>query len=114
MVNLGKGFRSAGVPSFVTSLWSINDCATASIVDQFYSRLENENISNALRLAKLDYLSKADKLTAHPYYWSGLIFSGNKNVFSAGSGFTKWQFMLVVGIGVVLLLLLKLGKIKNN
>jgi len=104
VINLGKGFRSAGVPSFVTSLWSINDCATASIVDHFYSQLNNENLSSALRLAKLDYLSSADKLTAHPYYWSGLVFSGNKDVFTKASSNIPWKYISIGMLGIFLVL----------
>ena len=32
----------------------------------------------ALRLAKLDYLKTADHLTAHPYFWGGVILAGER------------------------------------
>jgi hypothetical protein len=83
MINLGRGFRSAGVSSIITSLWSLNDCTTSLIIDKFYSNLTDMGISQSLRLAKMTYLAEANKQKAHPYYWSGLIFSGNSKVFQS-------------------------------
>ena len=82
VIHLGKAFRAAGVSSLITSLWSINDCATADIVGNFYGHLGKENISTALRRAKLDYLKDSNKLLAHPHFWAGLTFSGNAEVLS--------------------------------
>jgi len=85
VIHLGKAFRAAGVSSLITSLWSINDCATADIVGNFYGHLGKENISTALRTAKLDYLKDSNKLLAHPHFWAGLTFSGNAEVLSKDS-----------------------------
>lgn len=112
VINLGKGFRSAGVKSLITSLWSINDCATSTIVGDFYKHLSSkEDISSALRLAKLDYLESADKRTAHPYYWAGLVFTGNTDALaSPGVSSTKLYIFLMVGIIGLLLFLLSRRK----
>ena len=86
MINLGNGFRNAGVSSLITSLWSINDCSTSEILSSFYSELPNMSISESLNNAKIEYLNSADKISAHPYYWASLVFSGDTNVFTGKSG----------------------------
>ncbi len=90
VIHLGKAFRSAGVSSLVTSLWSINDCATADIVGNFYSQLDKSNISSALRTAKLDYLENSNKLMAHPHFWAGLTFSGNADAITTSQSFSEF------------------------
>ena len=68
-MSLAKGFTQAGVPSVVTSLWSVDDCATSDIMVQFYKYIkEGQAKSEALRNAKLTYLQTNDKIHAHPFY----------------------------------------------
>jgi len=111
VIHLGKGFVSAGVGSLVNTLWAINDCATEKIITGFYSHLKEQNISKALQKAKIDYIDGADKLTAHPYYWSALIFSGNKEVF-VSSGISK--LWLALAFSVLFLLIMYLFKKNTN
>ncbi len=81
VMHLGRGFRKAGVHSIIHSLWTLNDCTTAELIGSFYTRLKQKNIASSLQESKIQYLSQADNQTAHPYYWAGLIFSGNSDVF---------------------------------
>ena len=68
-MSLAKGFTQAGVPSIVTSLWAVDDCATSNMMIQFYKHLkEGESKDEALRNAKLTYLQTSDKIHAHPFY----------------------------------------------
>lgn len=107
VMHLGKGFISAGVPSLVNTLWSINDCATEKVVTQFYGQIEESNLSQALQKAKIKYLEGADKLTAHPYYWSGLIFSGNKEVFMQSRSSNLYIIFGLVSLLILGLLLFR-------
>lgn len=78
LMSLSRGFTYAGIPSQVTSLWSINESSTKDIVISFYNYLsQGKNKSEALRLAKIDYLEMASIRQSSPYYWAGLIQLGN-------------------------------------
>jgi len=102
VIHLGKAFRAAGVSSLVTSLWSINDCATSNIVGKFYAGLKNKHISSALRNAKLDYLTEANKLMAHPHFWAGLTFSGNTNALRKTNAFNNYLPYLAACLAIIL------------
>ncbi|MCR9287584.1 MAG: CHAT domain-containing protein [Bacteroidetes bacterium] len=105
--SLARGFLHAGCPSLVTSLWSVDDCATSDIMIRFYEHLKEGNTKNkALQLAKLEYLKEADKLHQHPYYWSAFIQIGNPIALDFVG--LNWTFIFVgLGILIVLFFLLK-------
>jgi len=90
VVSAGYAFTYAGVPAVVTSLWSVNDQTTAAIMQSFYQNLAaGMRKDEALRAAKLGYLSKATNLSAHPSLWSAFILTGNCSPIEYVSGF-KW------------------------
>lgn len=98
VMSLAKGFIQAGVPSVVTSLWSVDDCATSDIMIQFYKYLrEGQTKSEALRNAKLLYLQTKDKIHAHPFYWGAFVQYGNTNSLEYMSEEKYWALILFVG-----------------
>jgi len=75
---LTRAFLYAGVPTVVTTLWSIDDPASAGLMETFYQRLhEGATPSAALRAAQLDVLRRPD--WRHPYYWAAFTMTGNPN-----------------------------------
>ncbi|MEO0339782.1 MAG: CHAT domain-containing protein, partial [Bacteroidota bacterium] len=73
-----RGFILAGVPSTLTTLWSVDDCSTSNLMQQFYQYLQSGmSKPKALRQAKLDHLEQASIVDTHPYYWAAFIQSGN-------------------------------------
>jgi CHAT domain-containing protein len=68
MVGLMYNFFKSGTDNIVSSLWSVNDYATAQLMEQFYRGM-------AVRLSPQQSLSRAKNViigssNAHPYYWS--------------------------------------------
>ncbi len=103
LMSLSRGFLCAGAASTVMSLWSVDDCATSDLMVSFYEGLKaGENKSTALKNAKLTYLSQADKLHQHPYFWAPFVLSGNINSIELASSTS--QNILYLG-GAVLFLL---------
>lgn len=103
VMSLSKGFIHAGVPSTVTSLWSVDDCATSTIMTKFYKYLEKGmRKDKALQEARLEYLAEADKVFQHPYYWGAFVHVGNPVALSSGNG-SSWRFVAALGIGFILL-----------
>ena len=80
VMSLNRGFTYAGAKSLISSLWSVNDRATARIFKTFYTQLKaGKSKAQALHQAKLAYLSSTDLPDEEksPYYWAGFIHYGD-------------------------------------
>jgi CHAT domain-containing protein len=74
MVGLERAFIRAGSPSLLTTLWPVDDAATAALMEQFYTHLRaGVSKAEALRLAQL----KTRTEHPHPYYWAGFVLVGD-------------------------------------
>lgn len=78
IISLARGFMYAGVPSVVMSLWEVDDYSATEIVKIFYKNLKKGySKSKALRKAREKYLSEANQLRSHPYFWCSLVILGD-------------------------------------
>ncbi len=80
VMSLSRAFAYAGCPNIITSLWKADDQATAYLANRVHGYLEDGlAIADAVRRAKLDYLSDASihPRMKHPSYWAHLVFIGN-------------------------------------
>jgi tetratricopeptide (TPR) repeat protein len=76
--SLARGFSALGVPSVLTTLWSVQNDATYRLTDNFYSYLDQGLPKDvALQRAKQDWLASAPGATQLPNYWAGLILIGD-------------------------------------
>ena len=83
VMSLARGFIHAGCASVVMSLWSVDDCATSEIMNDFYQHLNaGESKSKAIQYAKLNFIDSAKKAQQHPYYWASFIQIGDNNPLS--------------------------------
>ncbi len=70
---LERAFFRAGAHNLLTSMWSVDDEATAILMNTFYKQLrQGTPKAEALRAAQLDMIQKG----YHPYYWAGFSFAG--------------------------------------
>lgn len=67
----------AGVKSALASLWNINDEATVPLIEEFYTQLEQPNVTKAEALQKAQLKMIADLEYSHPAVWSPFILIGN-------------------------------------
>ena len=73
LIGLARGFFSAGAPSLLLSLWTVDDEATAELMASFYKLLLAGNApAAALRAAQLEQLKKQP----HPFFWSPFMIVG--------------------------------------
>lgn len=73
LLGLASAFLSAGAPSLLLSLWTVDDEATARLMKSFYERLRaGTSPASALQQAQLEQL----KTEAHPYFWSPFVLVG--------------------------------------
>ncbi|HLK65798.1 MAG TPA: CHAT domain-containing tetratricopeptide repeat protein [Bryobacteraceae bacterium] len=75
--NFSRAFLAAGARSTVTTLWRVEDRATADFMQIFYQHLAGgETKSEALREAKLSFLNEGGP-HAHPRFWAAFVLSGD-------------------------------------
>jgi CHAT domain-containing protein len=97
--NLARGFRYAGCPTLISSLWRIDDRSTALIVKGFYQQLAvGKNLDDALRQSKNQYINNADEFLAHPRYWAGTLLIGETAPIMLKERKPQWLFWLVFTI----------------
>lgn len=74
VIGLSRAFLSAGVPSIIVSLWSVNDISTAFLMTQFYQNWQGGKMdkAQALRQAMLATLQKYPS----PSNWAGFTLIG--------------------------------------
>lgn len=76
--SLARGFVALGVPSILTTLWSVENRATYGLTDLFYQYIaEGLPKDVALQRAKQTWLQTADGAAQSPNRWAGLILVGD-------------------------------------
>lgn len=73
IIGLNRAFIYAGAPSIISTLWRVNDAASAMIVKRFYRSYKNNDLAESLRLAQM----AAKEYYPHPAYWAGFGLTGD-------------------------------------
>ena len=75
-MGLTRGFMYSGAPRVVTSLWKVDDAATAELMKYFYEAMlkDNETPAAALRTAQLRLWQT--RRWHSPSNWSAFILQG--------------------------------------
>ncbi|MET0463005.1 MAG: CHAT domain-containing protein, partial [Chitinophagaceae bacterium] len=102
MISLAHAFNYAGSESMVTGLWMIDEKASTLLMESFYANLlKGMDKDEALRQAKLNYLSSAKGRMLAPPYWAGLVLMGDTAPIVVEKRSTAWIWLIG---GAVLLL----------
>jgi CHAT domain-containing protein len=105
MISLAHAFTYAGSESILTSLWKIDEQSSAQILTLFYDNIaDGIPRDEALRQAKLSYLSTAKGRTLAPLYWGGLILMGDPNPLVLDTTNYSWYWIGAVALIVLVLL----------
>jgi CHAT domain-containing protein len=73
LVGLVRGFLAAGAPTVLSTLWTVDDSTTASLMRTFYARLlAGRPAREALREAQV--LLREEH--PHPYHWAPFVLHG--------------------------------------
>jgi CHAT domain-containing protein len=76
LIALSTGFRAAGASAVISSLWRVDDQATARFFPPMYrSLLAGKSRAEALRSAKLELLAQPQ--TQHPFFWAAFTLLGD-------------------------------------
>ncbi|MFD2933309.1 CHAT domain-containing protein [Spirosoma flavum] len=94
--SLARGFAALGVPSVLTTLWSVQNEATYQLTNLFYTYLDQGLPKDiALQRAKQDWLKTAEGVNQLPNYWAGLIVVGSADPLPR-LNFVLWGSILFV------------------
>ncbi|MEP4498698.1 MAG: CHAT domain-containing tetratricopeptide repeat protein [Ekhidna sp.] len=108
IMSMGRAFAYAGAKSLIISQWELSDNITPTLMTSFYMNITNgKPKSEALREAKLTYLSTSDNLSANPYYWASLVQIGNDSSIYSRRSNNRITLGLVAIILVLFLTLYK-------
>ncbi|MCB0841374.1 MAG: CHAT domain-containing protein, partial [Bacteroidetes bacterium] len=98
IMSLSRAFTYAGARSVITTLWSVDDEATADLMSRFYGYLtEGERKDEALRQARLDYIDEHDNRFSHPFFWAAAVPMGNMEAIEIEKswGWEYWIFAMI-------------------
>ena len=74
---LRQAFFTAGVESLVTSLWSVSDRATASLMGRLYREMLRNGRTPSASLRAAQLALRSDSRNQHPYYWAAFTIQGD-------------------------------------
>lgn len=104
MISLAHAFNYAGSESILTSLWKIDEQSSTKILEYFYDNISKGlKKDEALKAAKLKYISSAEGRTVAPQYWAGLVLIGDTSPIDLEIGINWWIWIISI-IGIVLIL----------
>ncbi|EZH73145.1 hypothetical protein ATO12_19250 [Aquimarina atlantica] len=106
LMSLAREFFKSGANTVIPSLWNTNDKSTATITSDFYKSLsEGKTKSQALRIAKLNYLKSNSDADASPYYWAPLVLIGDTGTLVPKSNYNFLIYSIIIITTIILLLL---------
>jgi CHAT domain-containing protein len=107
VISISRGFIEAGVESIQSGMWTLDDFSTSKITQGMYLYLkEGHSKSNALRLAKLDFIKSSDRLRKHPYFWAGMVSVGDDSPLFKMSILGNYLYWVFGVFSVILLVIL--------
>ena len=81
ILSLERAFQYAGSESLLSTLWTVDDRASADLTQNFLQNLKDGKTKDiALQEAKLDFLNSATPDKLHPFFWSSFKLTGNTEV----------------------------------
>jgi CHAT domain-containing protein len=109
--SFARGFYAAGIPSLLTTLWQVDDRSTYTITELFYKHLQDGLTKDeALRRAKLSFISQTDKLYQLPYFWSSYILIGETDKIVIDKENTPTTIYVIAAVLVLFILYLAIKR----
>lgn len=94
--SLARGFAAVGIPSILTTLWSVDNQATYRLTELVYKQLAAGKPKDiALQKAKQEFLATASRSEQLPTNWAGLILVGNADPLPTSP---QWPSFMLGGV----------------
>lgn len=96
-LSIARSFELAGAGAVIRTSWEINDETSAGIISSFYRRLSSgKRKDEALRLAKLDYISSNPPSLVYPAYWAAYEIMGDTRPLASDKKDLLWQALVII------------------
>jgi CHAT domain-containing protein/tetratricopeptide (TPR) repeat protein len=101
--SFNRGFASLGIPSTVSTLWSVDNQSTYKLTELFYKYVAaGEQLDVALQKAKLEFIKTATGEKRLPYYWAGMILAGKTDAIPFHKQFPWKDIVAITGVSIAL------------
>lgn len=115
VMSFARGFLYAGCPSIIMSLWEVDDQSGTKIMASFYKNLKKgKSKDEALRMAKLEYLTSVNSRKAHPHYWLSFVSIGDNSPLYVSYDFYFFIFLILALLGIGLDQVLRIKKARRK
>ncbi len=99
LVSMARGFAYAGAKATLTSLWSVNDKATADLMLDFHKALREGMPKNqAFRQAQLNMIES----NRSPFYWGGFVMIGDTEPLTTQMAWYWYLGGLIFFLGLIM------------
>lgn len=104
VASMARAFAYAGSHDLIMTLWPVRDETTPDLMKYLYQNLEaGMSKPEALRQAKISFLSDNHGVFSHPYYWAPFIYVGDSNPLELKRRRPWHQSAFAIGFALVLL-----------
>ncbi|WP_299432723.1 CHAT domain-containing tetratricopeptide repeat protein [uncultured Aquimarina sp.] len=115
VMSLARGFFHSGAKSVVSSLWNVDDRSTSYIMNEFYKNLKKQQTkSQALRKAKLKYLTNSSLSESSPHFWATFVLLGNTSPIQNYSNASLYWLILLFPVFVIFIITYRKFKKKDS
>ena len=80
-IGLSRAFIEAGAKRVLSTLWPVDDEATALLQEKFYQGLLTDNLTPAEALRQAQLFIRNQPQYQHPYFWAGFMFIGKSETW---------------------------------
>lgn len=103
LMSLTRGFMYAGSRSVVTSLWKVDDRATAKLMKHFYEAMLQDGMTPAAALRSAKQKIRREKAWSEPFFWAGFVLQGeyNERIVVGSDPLPRLGLVLAVALVVI-------------
>ncbi len=99
VMSIARAFTYTGCPNTIMSMWKAEDSSTASIIETFFKKLnDGKTKTDALYLAKKEYLEQNAGIITHPFFWSNFVLIGDTYPNISSNLLIDYCLFLAIGL----------------
>jgi hypothetical protein len=103
LMSLTRGFMYAGSQTVVTSLWKVDDRATAELMKDFYKSMLQAGMTPAAALRSAKQKIRQKPAWSAPYFWAGFVLQGEYKASIVVDRSSGLRTSLAIAITLVLI-----------
>jgi CHAT domain-containing protein/lipopolysaccharide biosynthesis regulator YciM len=103
LMSLTRGFMYAGSQTVVTSLWKVDDRATAELMKDFYKSMLQTGMTPAAALRSAKQKIRQKPAWSAPYFWAGFVLQGEYKASIVVDRSSGLRTSLAIAITLVLI-----------